>query len=84
MISNVFAVFDTKVGAFMQPFFSNNQQTAMRAFTDAAMDPSTTLSKHPEDYHLYHLGSFNDETGELSSIRPVSLCTAAGVIIKEQ
>lgn len=79
----VFAVFDTKVALFAQPFFARNQAAAMRMFNDACSDPSTTLSKHPADFHLYHLGSFDEETGYLESIKPVSLGTAAGVLVKD-
>lgn len=83
MLTQVFAVFDTKVGSFAQPFFSPTSASAIRSFQDAAADPSTTLSKHPSDFHLYHLGTFDDETGAFSPIKPVSLGTAAGTLVKE-
>lgn len=84
MIAQVFSVFDTKVGSFAQPFFSPTTASAMRAFLDAATDPNTQLSKHPADFHLYHIGTFDDETGFIETIKPVSLCTAAGLVSKDK
>lgn len=81
MITQVFSVFDTKIGSFAQPFFSPTTASAMRAFVDAARDVQTTISKHPQDFHLYHLGSFDDETGAFDPFKPVNLCSASGLLV---
>lgn len=83
MITKVLAVFDNKVGTFAQPFFSQTLSSAKRAFADACSDPSTMLSKHPEDYTLFLLGDFNDETGFLDPLSaPENLGLAASFIVK--
>lgn len=61
----VYSVYDLKAKIFMQPFFSHNVATAGRMFSDTVNDSSTMLHKHPEDYCLYEIGGFDDETGEL-------------------
>lgn len=80
MITSVFAVYDMKAKAFMQPFFSPMAATGIRAFSVAVNDPTTLLHKHPEDFVLFHLGSFDDELGRFVPLpTPAQLCMAAAV-----
>jgi len=66
----VFAVYDSKAQAFMQPFFSNAVGSAIRAFGDAVNDAGTPLAKHPGDYQLYEVGEWNDREGLLLAANP--------------
>lgn len=68
MILKVFAVYDVKAVAYMQPFFSNSVGSALRAFGDASCEDRSPLSKHPADYNLFELGSFDDASGLLESL----------------
>lgn len=77
MLVQVFSVFDNKVGAFAQPFFSATIASAVRAFSEIASDRSTQIGKHVADFHLFHLGSFDDVSGAFESIKPVNLGAAA-------
>lgn len=80
MITSVFAIYDSKAKAFMVPFFQASVATGMRAFTMAVNDPNTVLYKHPEDFTLFHLGSFDDELGRFVPLpQPASLCMAPAV-----
>lgn len=65
MILKVFAVRDTKACAFLQPFFSNSVGSALRAFGDAVNEKGSPFNKHPEDYLIYHIGSYDDSLGAL-------------------
>lgn len=65
----VFTVFDSKVGAYMRPFFCQSTGEAMRAWVDTVNDPQTAMNKHPEDYTLFELGTWND-TGALFTQEP--------------
>lgn len=77
----VFAVYDNKIGTYAQPFFSQTISAAKRSFVDAASDPSTLLSKHPEDFSLFHLGEFDDSTGFLDPLTaPENLGLAASYL----
>lgn len=69
----VYSVRDSKVGAYMAPFFVPNSSVAVRMVTDTANDPSTLLYKHPEDFQLFHIGTFNESTGEIKAINHESL-----------
>lgn len=76
MIQKVFGVRDGKAVAFLQPFFSSANGSAIRAFSDAVNDGKSPISTHPEDYVLYELGSFDDNSGELIPLSPIKLLGA--------
>jgi hypothetical protein len=59
-----YVIRDNKAGGYMTPFYSLNLQEAIRSFTRAADDSHTNINLFPEDFDLYHLGSFNQDSGE--------------------
>lgn len=67
MIQKVFAIYDRKAACYGVPFFMGTDHMAVRAFSDLANDVKSTVNKHPEDYALYYIGSYNDNDGELKS-----------------
>ena len=77
----VFSVFDTKAGAYASPFFMSNQAQASRDFGDAVQNPKLHLNKHPEDFSLYCLGIFDDNSGKIESFdTPDHVCNAVDFI----
>ncbi len=66
----MFSIYDHKAKAYIRPFFTPNSALAIRAITDAQADPTHMFHKHPEDFGLYHLGTFDDATGGLEVIEP--------------
>lgn len=58
----VFTVFDSKASAYFPPFYEKTKGSAIRAFTDSVNTADHTFNKHPEDYTLFELGSYEDET----------------------
>lgn len=81
---DVFSVFDSKVGAFAQPFFSANIATATRAFAYAANDPTTNIGQFPSDMALFHFGTWDDASGEFDLIQPFRLCLAITLVNKPE
>lgn len=72
------AIRDVKTQAFMTPWFSVNLQVAARGFKDAVNDPASTMHKNPEDFALYHLGSWEDGKGSYEQFaQPIKLGDAA-------
>ena len=63
MIQKVFGVRDGKAQAFLQPFFSVAVGSAVRAFSDTVNEGNNQIAKHPEDYVLFELGSWFDDSG---------------------
>lgn len=78
MILKVFCVYDSKVEAYMSPFFMHSRGQAIRSFTDTLADPSTQFSKHPGDFTLFELGEYDDSTAKFSMLNtPLSLGVAS-------
>ena len=63
MVTKIFSIFDTKAGVFSRPFQMTTIAEAIRAFSDLANDSQTSISKHPGDYQLVHIATFDDNTG---------------------
>jgi len=82
MTLKVFAVRDMKAMAFLQPFFSPSIGSAMRAFGDAVNDKSCPFNKHPADYVLYEIGTYDDSTAEMVSLTPIKMYTAGSDLLE--
>lgn len=77
MTINVYAVQDIKADRFNAPFFIQTHLEAIRIFGDNCILKESLWCKHPEDFRLFHLGTFNDQTGNIyQEIRPVLLSSA--------
>lgn len=64
MILKVFAVYDAKAECFSTPFFQATLGLAIRGFKDAANDANSAVGRHPADYTLFELGTFDDSNGQ--------------------
>lgn len=77
----IFTVYDTQAKAYLQPFFSANADTAKRAFTACIKDKEHLFGQNPDDYKLYFIGSFFDDSGNIESCEsPVLVATGTHVI----
>lgn len=65
----VIAVRDRAADTFGSPWFSAALGAAVRAFGDEINSSESVASKHPEDYDLYELGMFDDDTGMFEPCR---------------
>lgn len=74
MIRKIFSVYDSKVEAYLQPFFMSTKGEAIRAFSELSNDKSTQFGKYPEDHTLFELGTFDDSNCKfLINSTPISL-----------
>lgn len=79
----IYSVYDAKLEAYMQPFFMQTRGQALRAFTDTCNDTNTQFSKHPEDFTLFELGEYDDESGLFTNLEAkISLGTALELVSK--
>ncbi len=67
MITKIFAIYDNKAQAYMQPFFALTAGLALRTFSDSSNSQDTIFHAHPTDFCLYEIGEFNDETAEINT-----------------
>jgi len=59
----VYSVFDSKVGAYLLPFFSKNRAVALRSFTAACTDEGSDFHRFAGDYTLFEIGEWEPEKG---------------------
>lgn len=59
------AIKDRALNAFMTPFFTQTVNQAIRMFQDEINRKESPMHAHPDDYDLWHLGEWNDDTGLL-------------------
>lgn len=64
--TKVFTVLDTKAQAYLPPFYIPNEDVAKRAMQQCLMDPNHAFAMSPQDYQLYILGEFDQETGKFT------------------
>ena len=74
MKTNMYSIYDTAIAAYKPIWACPSDAAAQREFTDI-FDADNPISKHPEDYYLVRLGSFNDQNGHLQGDTPETICT---------
>lgn len=65
MILLAYTIYDRKAHQYHAPFYAVADGAAVRSFMDIANDSSTTVGRHPGDYVLYRVGSFDDSNGSM-------------------
>lgn len=59
-------MYDSAAKAYTQPFFLHNDGLAIRAFQDNVnSDQETNITKHPDQFTLFKIGEYEDQTGEI-------------------
>ena len=64
-IKNIYAIYDQKAKAYTPPFVHATDGLAVREFQDAIKSGRTPMSEYPEDFRLFRLGHYDDETGQI-------------------
>lgn len=66
----IVSVYDRAAQAFGRPVFVQAVGAAVRSFQDEINReaPENEMNRHPDDFDLYEIGSFDDQTGELSVV----------------
>lgn len=62
----IYTIHDTAAQYFMPLFMAKTDAAAQRMFLQGMGDSFG----HRSDYNLYHIGQFNDETGEIEPVVP--------------
>jgi len=64
----IYTIRDSKGEFYGPPFFQKTHGEAERSFHTLVNDPKSNVNTYPEDFDLYHLGEYDDQTGK---IRPL-------------
>lgn len=84
MITTMYAVFDSAVGAYMRPFFHHTDKSAQRAFQVDCINADGVVSQSPGDYTLWRIAEWDDCTGVISPMPRQIVCTALEAIAQAQ
>lgn len=80
----LFSVKDMKAGLFFPPNCSRSIPEAIRNFESVANKGDNLFSQYPNDFRLFHLADFNEETGAISILEHMSDLGAAADFIRPQ
>lgn len=69
----VISVRDRAIDTFGTPVCVAAIGAAVRSFGDQINDSNSPFSNHPEDFDLYSLGEFDDQTGQFTNEGPVQV-----------
>lgn len=65
-----YTVFDVASGVYDNPFFMQSDAQAIRAFGDIANNLEHPIGKHPKDFTLFRVGTFDNTECELIGDSP--------------
>lgn len=85
MILHIFSIRDSAASSYGRPFFLPSVGVALRTFGDEVnrADLNNPMYQHPEDFELFHLGEFNDESAEFSVFKiPEQIARAKDYVIE--
>lgn len=71
----IVSIRDSVAQCFSRPVFTQTEGTAIRSFIDEVCreDQGNDLNKHPSDFDLYVVGTFDDDNGVFTSEQPPRL-----------
>lgn len=61
----MFSIFDAKASAYLPPWFVPNVPVALRSFSNCANTVDHAFCLNAEDYTLFHLGTFDSDSGKV-------------------
>lgn len=67
-MKKMYTIKDAKSESFNPPFFNHTHGEAERNFQELVNDNSSFVSKYPEDYDLYYLGTYDERTGKFDPL----------------
>lgn len=78
----VVAVRDRAMDMYLQPFMVPTVGAAVRSFADEINrhDAEAVMSKHPEDYDLYQIALFDENTGIYSDNKPRQIAVGKDMV----
>lgn len=77
-MKNIYSIKDARTGNFALPIYFSNIDELDRALR--MMDDRNIMRAFPEDFIIYDLGTFSEDTGEIfSNGDPLKLCTLASI-----
>lgn len=79
MLYQICVIRDSAADVFGQPIFVPAIGIAVRSFGDECKrkDANNQMNKHPEDFEMFKVGTYDDNTCEFVCQKPVSIARGA-------
>lgn len=84
MIYHAYSIFDRKALVYHRPFFDVSDGSAVRSLSDNCNDPESAIGRHPGDYVLFRVGTYDDQKGELLPVSPLIHVADAIALVRQQ
>lgn len=85
MILQIVCVRDRAADVFGQPNFTTSLGGSIRSFGDEVnrVDANNMLNRHPEDFELYHLGTYDDSSATFELLpKPRQIAIGKDCVVK--
>lgn len=81
----VYSIRDAKAEVYNAPFYKGTHGEAERDFRTAVNDEKSFLSQYPDDFDLYYIGDFDQNTGLVTSLdTPMHIIKAIACVKPKQ
>lgn len=74
MIQTLFTVYDTKTESNCNPITFPSTAACIRALSDLMAEGTHEWAKHPSDYELYKIGTFDTQAGFIEAQGKSKMC----------
>lgn len=65
MKTQMYVIWDSKARVYHKPVHFHNDELALRAARNLVSDGDNEIRRNPEDFTLFHVGEYDDETASL-------------------
>ena len=81
----MYTIRDTKGEVFHPPFYKKTHGEAERDFRTLVNDDKSMQFKYPEDFDLYYVGDYDDQSGKIvPQDSPQHIIKAVQVLVQKQ
>lgn len=68
MKMQMYVIYDSKACIYNKPFYLINDQVALRSANDLVIDKTNEIGKHPEDFTMFCIGTYDDESANIKTL----------------
>lgn len=79
----MFSICDSKAAIFYPPMFKGTHGEAEREFQNLANHKETSIGRNPEDFDMYYLGTYDNNTGKMTPLDTPQHVQKAVFLIKK-
>lgn len=82
-MKEILAIRDKKANTYLPPFFTDNANTARRSLMLPANSDESFIGLYPDDYDVYRLGHFDEQTGKFDILTAAEFCFSVSELVKK-